>query len=161
MKKKIGASKSMKKYEMAGTVTSGPDDPKAVAKKSFEKSKSPKLGFKMDVQTEEWDTSGFAGGKRKMFPMKITTKGKDPEYRTYPRKIVENQIEYSKDTRRPLNDKSYETGKQSSDRYNADKSLEKNKKGGTVGKPKMKTGGPVVKPKMKMGGMVKKTSKKK
>jgi len=143
MKNKIGTSKSMKKYQMAGQVNSS-------AKQSFDKDKNPKLGFKAGIQTEEWDTTGYAGGKRKMFPMKLSTKGKEPEYRTYPRKIVENQIKYSKDDSRPFNNNSYQTGKQSSDKYNAEKSLEKNKKGGSVSKPKMKT-----------GGSVKKTSKKK
>jgi hypothetical protein len=119
----------------------------ANAKKSFDKSKNPKLGFitSTGIQTEEWDTSGYAGGKRKMFPMKLSTKGKEPEYRTYPRKIVENQIKHSKDDSRPFNNSSYQTGKQSSDKYNAERSVKKNKVGGRTPKSMMKTGGKMTK----------------
>jgi len=115
------------------------------AKQSFDKSKNPKLGFKAGIQTEEWDTTGYAGGKRKMFPMKLSTKDKEPEYRTYPRKIVENQIKESKDDSRPFHNNSYQTRKQSSDKYNAERSVKKNKVGGKTPKVMMKKGGKMTK----------------
>lgn len=142
-------SKAIKKNRTGGTTIKKAQNGNS-AKKTFDKNKDPKLGFtnyqkvdKTGYRTEEFDTTGFAAGRRKNFPMKITQTGRKPEYRNMSRDNVKDAINYSKDSGRPMPDrKDYISGSQMRERYDNEhpKNWKKWKTGGSV-KKSMKTGG--------------------
>jgi hypothetical protein len=119
------------------------------AKKTFDKDKNPKLGFtnyqktdKTGYRTDEYDTTGYAAGKRQNFPLKVTQTDRKPEYQNMPRKVVKDAIEYSKNSGRPIPDrKDYVSGSQMKERYDNEhpKNWKKWKIGGKITKAKTGT----------------------